>query len=160
MRYFSFYDSMHLANNHTAIVPNQPSWQWLMWFLSSIIGWRCNVGKWVRMENVSVLGEDVIVKDEIYVNGGKVLPHKSISSSVPEPQIIMWGVSDDGEDDRPAFKLGGSSSTISKALGENLSVTIELGRWVHGGSAVVQLFIYRHRVSRDCHYLTMDVCRF
>jgi len=59
------------------------------WLESCIIGWNCNVGKWVRMENVSVLGEDVIVKDEIYVNGGKVLPHKSISSSVPEPQIIM-----------------------------------------------------------------------
>ena len=44
----------------------------------------------VRMENVSVLGEDVIVKDEVYVNGGKVLPHKSIAVSVPEPQIIMW----------------------------------------------------------------------
>ena len=43
----------------------------------------------VRMENVSVLGEDVIVKDEVYVNGGKVLPHKSIAVSVPEPQIIM-----------------------------------------------------------------------
>lgn len=42
------------------------------------------------MENVSVLGEDVIVKDELYVNGGMVLPHKSISSSVPEPKIIMW----------------------------------------------------------------------
>jgi mannose-1-phosphate guanylyltransferase len=41
------------------------------------------------MENVSVLGEDVIVKDEIYVNGGYILPHKSISESVPEPQIIM-----------------------------------------------------------------------
>jgi len=24
------------------------------------------------MENVSVLGEDVIVKDELYINGGKV----------------------------------------------------------------------------------------
>ena len=42
------------------------------------------------MENVSVLGEDVIVQDEIYINGGKVLPHKSIGTSVPEPQIIMW----------------------------------------------------------------------
>ena len=42
------------------------------------------------MENVSVLGEDVTVQDEIYINGGKVLPHKSIGSSVPEPQIIMW----------------------------------------------------------------------
>lgn len=41
------------------------------------------------MENVSVLGENVIVKDELYVNGGKILPHKSIGNSVPEPQIIM-----------------------------------------------------------------------
>ena len=44
------------------------------------------------MENVTVLGEDVIVKDEIYINGGKVLPHKSIGTSVPDPQIIMWFV--------------------------------------------------------------------
>lgn len=43
----------------------------------------------VRMENVSVLGEDVIVKDELYINGGRILPHKSISESVPDPQIIM-----------------------------------------------------------------------
>jgi len=59
------------------------------WLESCIIGWRCKVGRWVRMENVTVLGEDVIVKDEIYINGGKVLPHKSIANSVPEPQIIM-----------------------------------------------------------------------
>ncbi|TRY77953.1 hypothetical protein TCAL_06468 [Tigriopus californicus] len=59
------------------------------WLDSCIVGWRCQVGRWVRMENVSVLGEDVIVKDELYVNGGKVLPHKSIGVSVMEPQIIM-----------------------------------------------------------------------
>merc|ERR1712051_709978 len=59
------------------------------WLESCIIGWRCKVGRWVRMENVTVLGEDVIVNDEIYINGGKVLPHKSIGNSVPEPQIIM-----------------------------------------------------------------------
>jgi len=41
------------------------------------------------MENVSVLGEDVTVKDELYVNGGRILPHKSISDSVNDPQIIM-----------------------------------------------------------------------
>lgn len=43
----------------------------------------------VRMENVSVLGEDVIVNDELYLNGASVLPHKSINESVPEPRIIM-----------------------------------------------------------------------
>ena len=41
------------------------------------------------MENVSVLGEDVIVKDEIYINGGRILPHKAIGDSVAEPSIIM-----------------------------------------------------------------------
>lgn len=59
------------------------------WLESCIIGWKCIVGQWVRMENVSVLGEDVIVKDELYINGGRILPHKAISLSVPEPQIIM-----------------------------------------------------------------------
>jgi len=59
------------------------------WLDGCIVGWRCVVGQWVRMENTTVLGEDVIVKDELYVNGGQVLPHKSIATSVPEPQIIM-----------------------------------------------------------------------
>lgn len=59
------------------------------WLDSCIVGWRSTVGRWVRMEGTTVLGEDVIVKDEIYINGGQVLPHKSIQSSVPEPQIIM-----------------------------------------------------------------------
>nr|CAD7260935.1 unnamed protein product [Timema shepardi]CAD7404644.1 unnamed protein product [Timema poppensis]CAD7575821.1 unnamed protein product [Timema californicum] len=59
------------------------------WLDGCIVGWRSVVGQWVRMENTTVLGEDVIVKDELYINGGQVLPHKSIASSVPEPQIIM-----------------------------------------------------------------------
>lgn len=59
------------------------------WLDGCIVGWRSVVGRWVRMENCTVLGEDVIVKDELYVNGGQVLPHKSIALSVPEPQIIM-----------------------------------------------------------------------
>ncbi|ESN98657.1 hypothetical protein HELRODRAFT_106916 [Helobdella robusta] len=59
------------------------------WINSSIVGWKCQVGQWVRMENVTVLGEDVIVKDELYINGGNVLPHKEISDSVCDPRIIM-----------------------------------------------------------------------
>jgi mannose-1-phosphate guanylyltransferase len=59
------------------------------WINSCIIGWNCRIGQWARMENVSVLGEDVVVKDEIYINGGRILPHKEISESVPDPQIIM-----------------------------------------------------------------------
>ena len=41
------------------------------------------------MENVSVLGEDVIIEDELYVNGARILPHKAIAASVADPQIIM-----------------------------------------------------------------------
>jgi len=59
------------------------------WLDNCIVGWKCKIGQWVRMENVTVLGEDVIVDDEVYINGGKVLPHKAISSSVSVPQIIM-----------------------------------------------------------------------
>lgn len=43
----------------------------------------------VRMENVSVLGEDVLIQDELYINGARILPHKNISVSSPDPQIIM-----------------------------------------------------------------------
>jgi mannose-1-phosphate guanylyltransferase len=56
---------------------------------SSIVGWRANVGRWVRMEGGSVLGDDVTVKDELYVNGATVLPNKGISANIPTPQIIM-----------------------------------------------------------------------
>ncbi|XP_066930400.1 mannose-1-phosphate guanyltransferase beta-like [Clytia hemisphaerica] len=59
------------------------------WVRDSIIGWKSTVGRWVRMEGVCVLGEDVHVKDEIYLNGARVLPHKTISASVPEPNIVM-----------------------------------------------------------------------
>uniref|UniRef100_A0A914YG40 mannose-1-phosphate guanylyltransferase n=1 Tax=Panagrolaimus superbus TaxID=310955 RepID=A0A914YG40_9BILA len=56
---------------------------------ASIIGRKCTVGKWVRIENTSVIGDDVVIKDELYLNGARVLPHKSISTNVPEPDIIM-----------------------------------------------------------------------
>lgn len=59
------------------------------WVKNSIIGWRSTVGQWSRIENVSVLGQDVHVAAELYINGGKVLPHKSIGESVREPTVIM-----------------------------------------------------------------------
>jgi len=59
------------------------------WVHQSILGWKSVIGKWVRIQNVSVLGQDVGIADELFINGGQVLPHKSISESVPEPRIIM-----------------------------------------------------------------------
>jgi len=57
--------------------------------LDSILGWRSTVGCWARVEGVSVLGEDVHLEAELFVNGALILPHKTIDSSVSEPQIIM-----------------------------------------------------------------------
>lgn len=54
-----------------------------------IIGWNSVVGKWVQMENTCVLGEQVEVNDEIYLNGARILPNKTITSSVHEPSVIM-----------------------------------------------------------------------
>ncbi|KAN0106426.1 putative mannose-1-phosphate guanyltransferase [Hyaloscypha variabilis] len=59
------------------------------WVKSTIVGWNSTVGKWARLENVSVLGDDVTIGDEIYVNGGSILPHKSIKVNVDVPAIIM-----------------------------------------------------------------------
>jgi len=59
------------------------------WIEQSIIGWKSQIGRWVRIQNVSVFGKDVQVADELFVNGAKVLPHKGISASVAEPSIIM-----------------------------------------------------------------------
>lgn len=59
------------------------------WVKSSIIGWNSSVGKWARLENVSVLGDDVTIGDEVYVNGGSILPHKSIKANIDVPAIIM-----------------------------------------------------------------------
>jgi mannose-1-phosphate guanylyltransferase len=52
------------------------------WVKSTIIGWNSTVGKWARLENVSVLGDDVTIGDEIYVNGGSILPHKTIKQNI------------------------------------------------------------------------------
>jgi hypothetical protein len=66
------------------------------------VGTRTSVDGWVffvlskartdnqtRVENITVLGDDVTIKDELYVNGASVLPHKTISSSITEPRIVM-----------------------------------------------------------------------
>ncbi|KAJ9540174.1 hypothetical protein OSB04_026680 [Centaurea solstitialis] len=56
---------------------------------SSIIGWHSTVGQWARVENMTILGEDVHVCDEVYSNGGVVLPHKEIKASILKPEIVM-----------------------------------------------------------------------
>lgn len=56
----------------------------------SIIGWKSSVGKWCRVTSLTVVAEDVQVKDETYLNGTKILPHKGVNGSHPDVgKIIM-----------------------------------------------------------------------
>lgn len=55
-----------------------------------IIGWNNTIGKWSRLENLCVTGDDVQVNDELYLNGIKVLPNKTIKeSNAKEGTVIM-----------------------------------------------------------------------
>ena len=60
------------------------------WVKSTIVGWNSTVGKWARLENVTVLGDDVSIGDEVYVNGGSVLPHKSIKQNVDSKHSFTY----------------------------------------------------------------------
>lgn len=55
----------------------------------SIVGWNNTVGRWSRIDNGCVFGDDVQVKPELYVNGARVLPNKGISVTIDKPEIIM-----------------------------------------------------------------------
>jgi len=60
------------------------------WISDTILGWQSVVGKWVRIEGITVLAEDVVVKDEVFINGALILPHKAVTTSLMEKgQIIM-----------------------------------------------------------------------
>jgi len=59
------------------------------WIKSAIVGWNSSIGRWARLENITVLGDDVTIADEIYVNGGSILPHKEIKANIDSPAIVM-----------------------------------------------------------------------
>ena len=56
----------------------------------AILGWNNKVGKWTKIDNSTITGEDVVFSDELFINGAIVLPHKSIKEKVLESgKIIM-----------------------------------------------------------------------
>jgi len=55
----------------------------------SIIGWGNTIGQWCRIDGLSVTGEDVQLKDETFLNGTFVLPHKGITGNYPAPGTII-----------------------------------------------------------------------
>jgi mannose-1-phosphate guanylyltransferase len=55
----------------------------------SIVGWNCNIGKWARLLEETVLGEDVTVRDGLVMRTVIVCPHKVIDRSYFEPEKII-----------------------------------------------------------------------
>lgn len=41
------------------------------------------------MEGLSVLGEDVEIKNELLINGAIIMPHKTVSTSIMERNSII-----------------------------------------------------------------------
>jgi len=55
----------------------------------AIVGWGSKIGSWCRVEGTTVLGEDVLVKDELHINGAIILPHRAITEHVREPGKVL-----------------------------------------------------------------------
>jgi UDP-3-O-[3-hydroxymyristoyl] glucosamine N-acyltransferase len=48
-----------------------------------------NIGEWLRIEDNTVVGEDVTVKSELYINDTVVLLRKCVSQDLPTTQVIL-----------------------------------------------------------------------
>ena len=57
--------------------------------INTLIGWSSKIGNWCRVEGMTVFGEDVILKDELYINGAIILPHKCVTENVRTPGTIL-----------------------------------------------------------------------
>jgi len=56
----------------------------------SIVGWKSSIGSWCRVTNLSVIAEDVQVKNDTLLIGTKILPHKGVNGQhTEEGKIIM-----------------------------------------------------------------------
>ncbi|UVC49967.1 GDP-mannose pyrophosphorylase [Theileria orientalis] len=56
----------------------------------SIIGWDSIIGRWVRIEGLTMLGKGVVIAESLFVRGCIILPHKAINSSIYDlGQVII-----------------------------------------------------------------------
>jgi len=55
----------------------------------SIIGWRNKVGRWTKIDNNTVTGENVSIADELFINGAVILPHKGIKEKIIQEGTIL-----------------------------------------------------------------------
>lgn len=57
----------------------------------SIIGWKSQVGSWTRIDGLSILGEDVIISENLVINASIILPNCRVKSSLKTAgSIIMF----------------------------------------------------------------------
>jgi len=57
---------------------------------NSIVGWHSKIGRWARLQDMCVLGEDVSVHDETLLNGVIICPHKSVDKDeLQKDKIIL-----------------------------------------------------------------------
>jgi len=54
-----------------------------------MIGWNSTIGKHCRLEGLCLLGEDVTIKDEVFLHETKVCPNKSIGDSYYEKGAVI-----------------------------------------------------------------------
>jgi len=55
----------------------------------SIIGWDSRIGKWARLQETCVLGQDVSVPSECFLRGVRVCPHKGVKKSEFQPVNVL-----------------------------------------------------------------------
>lgn len=118
------------------------------WVKSTIVGWNSTVGRWARLENVTVLGDDVTVGDEIYCNGASVLPHKSIKANV-ESELPRSSLPEKRE-----TMLTREQAHRSLCKQQHLGQPEDVGRgsWWYGpvtASAMSTIFTLSHRISGE-----------
>jgi len=56
---------------------------------NSIIGWDSKIGKWCRLQNNTILGENVVVSSGCFINGATVCLHKGIKEDLPKEGTIV-----------------------------------------------------------------------
>ncbi|SCM10852.1 mannose-1-phosphate guanyltransferase, putative [Plasmodium chabaudi adami] len=56
---------------------------------NSIIGSKSCIGSWSRIEGLCVLGENVNIKPELFINNAFILPYKEVISSIYEKGAII-----------------------------------------------------------------------
>lgn len=55
----------------------------------TIVGWESKIGKWAYIKGLTVLGRDVTVAPECFVNQSIILPHKRVVNSIITPNLII-----------------------------------------------------------------------